>query len=383
MTSILESVRELEPTIRAAVPEMQVERRLSGAVVEGLRASGVFAMALPESLGGPELSPLEQFEVLEALTYADGSVGWCAMIGSDSGYLPGFLDDDAVRELYPTHDLVSAGKVQPMGTARRNGNGWRVTGRWDFGSGSTHADRFLGGVFLCDEVGDALTDDQGRPSFGVAFLPTEAVTVHDTWNSIGMRATASNDFEVTDAHVPDNWIFDIFGPMRRDDPLYRLPMWFIVKHAGNTSALARRAIDEAVAVARTKMVMPQQQLLIDYPGTLETIARAEAATRSARALVVAEIERVWQACIDGGDVSLDVTAPLRLALVHSATVAADVTRSMFDLMTTTAIKADSVFALLVADASVAQTHIVHSHRNWAPLGARLSGHPIEGPTVFI
>ncbi len=44
---------------------------------------------------------------------------------------------------------------------------------------------------------------------------------------------------------------------------------------------------------------------------------------------------------------------------------------------------DSVFALLVADASVAKTHIVHSHRNWVPLGARLSGRPINGPTVFI
>jgi len=74
---------------------------------------------------------------------------------------------------------------------------------------------------------------------------------------------------------------------------------------------------------------------------------------------------------------------VRLAIVNAATVAADVTRSMFDLMTTTAIKTDSVFALLVADAAVAKTHVVHSHRNWAPLGARLSGRPINGPTVFI
>jgi alkylation response protein AidB-like acyl-CoA dehydrogenase len=383
MTSILESVQNLEPLVRADVPEMQATRRLTPAVVDGLRASGVFGMALPDSLGGPGLSPLEQFEVLEALTYADGSVGWCAMIGSDSGYLPGFLDDDAVSELYPVPNMVSAGKIQPMGTARRSGDGWRVTGRWDFGSGSTHADRFLGGVLLCDATGDLLTNEQGRPCVRVAHLPREAVTVHDTWNSIGMRATASNDFEVTDAHIPDNWIFDAFGPMSREDPLYRLPMWFIVKHAGNTTALARRAIDEAVEAAKTKTVMPQQQLLIDHPGTLEAVARAEAATRSARAFLVAEIERVWQRCIDDGDLSVEVTAPLRLALVHSATVAADVTRSMFDLMTTTAIKADSVFALLAADASVAKTHIVHSHRNWTPLGARISGHPIEGPTVFI
>jgi hypothetical protein len=114
---------------------------------------------------------------------------------------------------------------------------------------------------------------------------------------------------------------------------------------------ARRCswIDAAIAAAETKMVMPQRPLLIDRPGTLEAIARAEA-------------------------------APLRLALVNAATVAAEVTRSMFDLMTTTAIKTDSVFAQLTADASVAKTHVVHSHRNRAPLGARLSGRPVEGPT---
>ncbi len=383
MATMLESVRDLQPMIRLEVPEMQAERRLTTPVVEAVRGAGVFGMALPESLGGPGVSPLEQFEVIEALTYADGSVGWCAMIGCDSGYFPGCLDDETVREVYPTPNLVSAGKVQPMGVAVRTRDGWRVTGRWDFGSGSTHADRFIGGVRLCDEAGDALTDDNGVPLMRVAHLPYEAVTVHDTWDTVGMRATASNDYEVIDAEIPDSWVFDVFAPMRRDDPLYRLTMWFIVKHAGNTTALARRAIDEAIAAAETKMVMPQRQLLIDHAGTLETLARAEAAARSARAFLVAEIDRVWQACLDRGDVSLDATAPLRLALVNAATVAADVTRAMFDLMTTTAIKSDSVFAQLVADATVAKTHVVHSYRNWAPLGARLSGHPVQGPTVFI
>jgi indole-3-acetate monooxygenase len=383
VTKILEAVKELHTSIRKAVPEMQAERRLTTGVVDGMRTAGVFGMALPRSLGGAGLSPLEQFEILEALTYADASVGWCAMIGCDSGYFPGFLSDDALTEVYPTPNLISAGGVQPTGRAVRDGEGWRVSGRWEFGSGSTHADRFMGGVLLCDEAGNHLTNDEGQPLVRAAHLPREAVIVHDTWNTIGMRATASNDYEVVDALIPDSWVFNLRAPMLRDDPLYRLTMWFIVKHGGNTTALARRAIDEAVAAAQTKMVFPQRQLLIDHPGTLETIARAEATARSARAFLVAEIERVWQACLDGGDLSLDATAPLRLAIVHSATVATEVTRSMFDLLTTTSIKTGSVFAQLVADATVANTHVVHSHRNWAPLGARLTGHPISGPTVFI
>lgn len=384
MTSVLQATSALQPAIRAAVPRMQAERRLPGHIVDAMRKSGVFDMALPRALGGPQLSPVEQFEVLEAFSLADASVGWCAMIGADSGFIPGFLDDATFAEVYPTRNLVTAGKVMPSGKAIRCPDGWRVTGRWDFGSGSTHADQFVGGVMLHDESGQLLLDDSGRPIPRVALLPRAHVTVHDTWNTIGMRATASNDYEVSDCPVPANWVYDAFGPMRRpDEPLYRLPWWFLVKHAGVLTGLARRAIDEAIGATVTKMVFPEGVLLIDRPGTLETIAHAEAAARSARAFLVAEIERVWAACVDDGDLSRSVTAPLRLAMVHASTVAVDVTRAMFDLLTTTSIATGSVFAQLVADAAVANTHVATGHRNWAPLGARLAGRKVPGATVFI
>jgi len=38
----------------------------------------VFGMAMPRVWGGPELDPLTQFRVIEALAMAYGSVGWCA-----------------------------------------------------------------------------------------------------------------------------------------------------------------------------------------------------------------------------------------------------------------------------------------------------------------
>ena len=382
MTSILQSAQNLQPSIRAEVSTMQAERRLTESVVSGMRQAGIFDMALPRSLGGPGLTPLEQFEVLESLTYADASVGWCAMIGADSGYLPGFLDDATLADLYPSRNLVTAGKVAPGGKAIRASDGWRVTGRWDFGSGSSHADRFIGGVFLCDEDGELLTDN-GRPMVRAAHLPRSNVVVHDTWNTIGMRATASNDYEVIDTLVPASWVYDPFGPMRRDDVLYRMPWWFLVKHAGVLTGLARRAIDEGIAAATGKMLFPERVLLIDRPGTLEVIAQAEASARSARAFVTTEIERVWEACGNDGDLSRDATAPLRLAMIHASTVAVEVTRAMFDLLTTTSITAGSVFAQLVADAAVANTHVATSHRNWMPLGARLVGRPVAGPTVFV
>ena len=54
-----------------------------------------------------------------------------------------------------------------------------------------------------------------------------------------------------------------FGPMRRDELSYRMSWWFLAKHSGVLTALARRAIDEAVAAASTKMLFPEWVPLID------------------------------------------------------------------------------------------------------------------------
>ena len=384
MNTVLRAACDLHDEIRTAVPEMHSQRRLTPELVAGMRTAGVFDMALPQSLGGPGLNPVEQFEVIETLTLSDASVGWCTMIGADSGYLPGYLDDATFTELYPTRNLVTAGKVMPTGKAVRCSGGWRVTGRWDFGSGSSHADRFLGGVVLHNEDGTLVLAPMDVPRCGSrsCHVSRSPCTTPGTRLACAprRRTTTKSSTQLS----PEHWLYDVFGPMRRpDEPLYRAPIWFVVKHSGIVTGLARRAIDEAVTASESKMLMPERTLLIDRPGTLEVVARAEAATRSARAFLVDEIERVWQACVDDGDLSREATAPMRLAMVHASSVALDVTRAMFDLLTTTSITSDSVFAQLVADAAVANTHVAVSHRSWDPLGARLTGRPVVGQTVFI
>src|SRR5215469_17518632 len=86
----LAAVRELDPKIRAAADEIERGRRLPLHIVREMQRAGVFRMSMPRAWGGSELDPLSQLEVIEALSMADGSVGWCAMIGTDGGYLTAF-----------------------------------------------------------------------------------------------------------------------------------------------------------------------------------------------------------------------------------------------------------------------------------------------------
>jgi len=76
-------------------------------------------MNMPKIWGGPEMTSMEQVEVIEALARADASVAWCSFIWCDSGIYSGYLDDAVARAMYPRLDMATrAGSTRPR---RRNG----------------------------------------------------------------------------------------------------------------------------------------------------------------------------------------------------------------------------------------------------------------------
>ena len=102
---ILEAARTLAPQIRAAAQEIEQGRRLPLSLVQAMKDAGIFRMPMPRAWGGPEVDPLTQIRIVEELSAADPSVGWCAMIGSDGGYFTAFLEDGVGRNL-PEHRLA-------------------------------------------------------------------------------------------------------------------------------------------------------------------------------------------------------------------------------------------------------------------------------------
>ena len=139
---ILHAAIGMAPQIRDAADEIEQARRLPKPIVDGLRDAGVFGMSMPRAWGGPELDPLTQFRVLETLAMADGSVGWCAMINCDGGYITAFLDDQVGRSMYPDLQLGTAAAASPTGQATLAPGGYRVSGRFPFASGCQHCEWF-------------------------------------------------------------------------------------------------------------------------------------------------------------------------------------------------------------------------------------------------
>src|SRR4051794_41440926 len=117
-SAILHAAIALGPAIKAAAHEIEAGRRIPVAIVQAMKNAGVFGMPMPRAWGGPELDPLTQFRVIEALAMADASVGWCAMIGCDGGYMTAFLDDAVGRAMYPDLLAATAAAATATGQAR-------------------------------------------------------------------------------------------------------------------------------------------------------------------------------------------------------------------------------------------------------------------------
>ena len=96
-SEILAGVGALVPAIAASAEEIERSGRLPRPIVDALVRAGVFKLCVPRSLGGLETDVETLLVVLETLAAADGSTGWCAMIGATTGLVAGYLDDANAR----------------------------------------------------------------------------------------------------------------------------------------------------------------------------------------------------------------------------------------------------------------------------------------------
>jgi len=134
-------------------------------------------------------------------------------IGVESGYFASYIDESAARELYPDLDMITAGFQGPVGALEVCDGGYRLSGRWPFGSGINHADVIVGGARVL-QGGQPRMAPSGRPEFRVAMLPAQSWQVLDTWDPVGLAGSGSHDYVINDAFVPESYTF-IPGQRRR------------------------------------------------------------------------------------------------------------------------------------------------------------------------
>jgi indole-3-acetate monooxygenase len=380
--SILDAALALGPRIRAAAAEIEAGRHLTADIVAELKQAGVFRMVMPREWGGPELDPIMQLRVIEALARADGSVGWCAMINSDGGYFSAFIDQDAAREIYRDLDAPTAASLLSAGRALAVAGGYRVSGRWTFVSGCQHSEWFLGSCTVYD--GDTpRTRNDGGPEVLMCFMPRAQGEVIDTWFSTGMRGSGSHDFAINDLFVPAarTWDFNKVKVHRRG-PLYAFPMMFAYNLPGVTLGIARGAIDSFVemvgrSVSHAK-ITGSKRTIGEEPYVQSALGRAESLVGAARSYVFERMAELWETLVAGRRLSVEQRVRYRLAGIHAHEACAEAVALLYKANGGASVYAGNPLERRFRDVNTANQHTLNNLKLYETAGRALLGMGASG-----
>jgi indole-3-acetate monooxygenase len=379
---ILHAAIALAPAIRAVGDEIEQGRCIPASLVQAMKDAGIFGMPMPRAWGGPELDPLTQFRVLEALALADGSVGWCAMINCDGGYITAFLHDEVGRAMYADLQAGTAAAATPTGQALRVPGGYRVSGRFPFASGCQHCEWvWLGCVVVAD--GQPLEASPGVPETRQCMMRLSQCEMLDTWYTTGLRGTGSHDLLVKDVFVEAAHTFSFQEKelIKRPGPLYAFPFMFAAKSSPVALGIARHALDAMIEVATSKTArrytlgesLEPAKMMRDDVFIQDAVGRADTMLTSARAHLFEVMGDLWSTLVSGKEPSPTQVARFTTAHTYVVGVCVEVVQLVFKAAGGTAVYQKGPLERCLRDLLTMNQHVIGTLRTYEMAGRLLLG----------
>jgi indole-3-acetate monooxygenase len=291
--SIRERAEALCPLVREESAASERLGRLTDKVVGGLLQAGLFSVLLPESAGGLGGTRRDFFEAAEALGRADGSAGWCISLCNTVNFVAWRgLGDEGRADVFGQGPLACWTGLVPNTASTATPGGYRVSGNWSYGSGSSFARWVL--------VTSMSKDAEGRNVYRAYLVPKEDVELRDgTWDSLGLRATSSVDYAITDEFVPAHRTYQFFSEgLAPSGPVSAMELVWLnqVGLTAFASGVGQRALSELIAAApKTKRIGAegfQSENHIVQSGVAELEGRLRAAGSHYRELLIRQDEAV-------------------------------------------------------------------------------------------
>lgn len=323
---LAEVARGFEPAICEAEEYLENERRIPLQLANDLYDAGPFRALMPKEVGGLEAHPVEWLQMVEELSRINGSVGWLAMLHTGGT----FAAPEKMLELLEQDRWITAGNVgRAAGKAVAVPGGYRVTGKWPFSSGSPEANWLFGRSILYTEDGEQVKSPiDGNPWYLVTYFPRSEVTLHDTWDGLGLRGTGSGHFSVDDVFVPKDMANERGIFFRHyDRALFRVA-FNVMAHGAHAIGLAVAAMEEykkQVHKSANHGSLRQARLGREQMDQF-AIGKADALVRAARLFLFDAVEEAYRDAEKHWPIDYELRVRLHQAntfAVHSAKQAAD------------------------------------------------------------
>jgi alkylation response protein AidB-like acyl-CoA dehydrogenase len=381
MDRLVESVRALVPLVEAERGNLDRERELSPRLIDPLIAAGLFRLWTPRALGGAELDPVSGLRVIAAVSELDGSVGWNVMISSTYTFLAGRLPATVADHIYGGPRAAVAGQLEPGGKSEVIDGGYRVSGRWPFGSGSKQATWFLAQCVVHENGSPRPGAVPGRPEVRLVFVPADKCHIHDTWHVGGLRGTGSHDYSMENVDVPADYSFDLFADQpTRSEPLYSLPVLpFVTSAVASVPiGIARSAVRIFTELAKSKRSSFSPQVLSEHPTAQRELGQAELHVRSAEGLLFHAVDDLWKTVKAGKPVTLEQRAGVRIGCVNAGLNAVKAVDIVYNLGGSASIYEKNLLERCFRDVHTASQHVAVAPKTLEVVGRVLFGMEPQG-----
>ena len=381
---LIERAKALLPLIAREADEIERTRRLTEPVVSALIENGLYRGLLPQSLGGAEAPPEVFMQMLEEIAKVDASTAWCLGQCSVCAMTAAYLDSDAANEIFNTPPGILAWGAVAREVHAVPG-GYRVTGRWDFASGSRQASWLGAHVQVVEADGTRRLASNGAPEIRTILFPATSATMYEVWDVIGLSGTGTDSYSVDNLFIPEKFAAqrDNFSALREKGLLYGITTYSMYGLGFGAIALgvARATLDAAIELARGKASVGIKAMR-ENSAVQGLIGRTEGNLRAARAYLYGSAAEAWRDLTRTGSLSEDHRTALRLASTWTIHQAASVVDAAYHMAGATAIFRASPFERRFRDMHAIAQQIQARDNHYEDVGrAMLGAGPIpRGPT---
>ncbi|HEX4111898.1 MAG TPA: acyl-CoA dehydrogenase family protein [Stellaceae bacterium] len=211
----------LAPAVRAEAPAAETRGYYSHSLHDRFREAGFYRIFVPRRFGGYEFDFPTYYRIMVEIATADPGIGWCVALGASHAlHVASYFPPAAQEKIFgPTRDFIAPGslpaRAKPQCVATPDGDGYRISGKWPYASGSPYSTHLLGGAHIKDAPDQRL----------MIVVPRDQYEVLEDWGAIlGLKGSGSNTIEVKDGWIPRDFALpmDRFGPSGTDTPGWRL-----------------------------------------------------------------------------------------------------------------------------------------------------------------
>ncbi len=293
MGEVLHDSRDYVARARSLGPVLAARRTRSSEtancrhIVSALIDNRLFRLLQPRSFGGAELDPVTYVQVVEQIASHDASTAWCVEQANGCSMAAAFLDPEVAQEIFgPPDGIVAWGPVGPA-ELRAVPGGFRLTGAWNFASGSHHASWLGAHVVTPGPDGAPLSRADGGEILRTLLFPKSQATMTDIWHVVGLRGTGSDRYSVSDLFIPER-----YTALRNPEIAPRQPgrlycfsssSLYACGVAAVALGIARGMVADFTELATEKVPRGARQRLCENQVIQSQRAQAEARLGSARA----------------------------------------------------------------------------------------------------